>query len=115
MLVIRQNRMEMDMAHSYLDQLVMIAELTIKPEMRDEFLDYTVANLKLSRTYPGNVKFDILIDEMRPETVLFYEVWESAAAQSAYMAWRVEAGDLTKLMSMLTGQPKFTAFKFIAG
>ena len=102
------------MKHSYANRLAMIAEMNIKPEKREEFLDYTVANLKVSRSYPGNVQFDILIDETRPETVLFYEVWESAEAQQAYMAWRVEAGDLTKLLSMLANAPKFTALKSIA-
>ena len=102
------------MKHSYVNHLVMIAEMNIKPEKVDEFLDYTVANLKVSRSYPGNVQFDILIDKTRPETVLFYEVWESAEAQQAYMAWRVEAGDLTTLLSMLANAPKFTALKSIA-
>ena len=101
------------MKHSYANHLVMIAEMNIKPEKREEFLDYTVANLKVSQSYPGNVQFDILIDETRPETVLFYEVWESAEVQQAYMAWRVEAGDLTKLLSMLADAPKFTALRSI--
>ena len=94
------------MKHTCADHLVMIAEMNIKPEKLEEFLDYTVANLKVSRSYPGNVKFDILIDETRPEAVLFYEIWESAEVQQAYMAWRVEAGDLTKLLSMLADAPK---------
>lgn len=102
------------MKHTYANHLVMIAEMNIKPEKLKEFLDYAVTNLKISRSYPGNVEFDILIDETRPETVLFYEIWESVEAQRAYMAWRVEAGDLTKLMSMLAGAPKFTALKSIA-
>jgi quinol monooxygenase YgiN len=95
-------------------KLVMVAELTIKPDKVDAFLDYTVENLKISRGYPGNIEFDILIDEARPDRVLFYEVWESAEAQQAYMAWRIEVGDLTKLMSLLAGGPKFTALRRIA-
>jgi quinol monooxygenase YgiN len=102
------------MKHDLSDTLVMIAELQIKPEKLDEFLDYTVDNLKISRSYPGNIQFDILIDEARPHTILFYEVWESQEAQAEYMAWRVEAGDLTKLMSLLAGAPKFTPLKAIA-
>lgn len=97
------------------DNLVMIAELTIKPESIDEFLDYTVENLKICRSYPGNMKFDLLIDEARPDKVIFYEVWESAAAQEAYMAWRVEAGDLTKLLGYLADAPKFTPLRSIEG
>ena len=47
--------------------------------------------------------------------MLFYEVWESAEAQQAYMAWRVERGDLTVLMSFLAGEPRFTALQSIVG
>lgn len=102
------------MKHALADTLVMIAELTIQPGKRDDFLDYTVDNLALSRAAAGNIAFDIMIDEARPDQVLFYEVWESLAAQQAYMAWRVERGDLTILMSFLAGEPRFTALRRIA-
>jgi quinol monooxygenase YgiN len=106
--------MEAGMKHGLEEQLVMIAELTIKPDKLDEFLDYTVPNLSVSRGYPGNIVFDILINEGEPERVLFYEVWESAEAQQAYMAWRIGAGDLTTLMSFLAGEPKFTSLHRVA-
>lgn len=103
------------MKHPFAGNLVMIAELTVKNDRIDEFLDYTVANLTISRSYPGNVEFDILIDEARPDRVIFYEVWESRKAQQAYMAWRVEAGDLTTLTSFLAAEPRFTALRRIGG
>jgi len=78
------------MKHAVTNNLIMIAELTIKPNKLEEFLEYTVPNLEVSRSYPGNIEFDILTDQTKKETVLFYEVWESAEAQQAYMAWRVE-------------------------
>jgi quinol monooxygenase YgiN len=102
------------MKHTYADNLVMMAELTIKPEQRDAFLDYTIENRAISRAAAGNIAFDILIDEARPEQVVFYEIWESAEAQQAYMAWRIERGDLTALMSFLAAEPEFTALKSIA-
>lgn len=102
------------MKYPFSDTLVMIAELGIKPERLEDFLDYTVTNLDISRAAAGNIAFDILIDEARPNIVLFYEVWESPGAQQAYMAWRVERGDLTILMSFLAGEPKFTALRRIA-
>ena len=101
------------MKHALASHLVMIAELNVKPNMMEEFLDYTVSNLKICRSYPGNIAFDILIDQARPELVRFYEVWESAEAQQAYMAWRVEEGDLTMLLLLLAKEPKFTAYHSI--
>ena len=108
------NQMESEVNHTFENKLVMLAELPIKPEERGEFLDYTVANLAISRSAAGNIEFDILLDEACPDIVLFYEVWESAEAQQAYMAWRVERGDLTILLSFLAGEPKFTALRSIA-
>jgi quinol monooxygenase YgiN len=101
------------MEHVFAENLVMLAELTIKPEKLEEFLDYTVENLRVSRSYPGNIEFDILIDKSQPERIIFYEVWESADTQQAYMAWRVQAGDLTKLQSFLSDAPKFTPLRSI--
>jgi quinol monooxygenase YgiN len=102
------------MKYAFADTLVMIAELPIKPEKLEDFLDYTVTNLEISRSAAGNIAFDILFDEARPHLVLFYEVWTSLEAQQAYMAWRVERGDLTILMSFLASEPKFTALRSIA-
>ena len=102
------------MKHRYVETVVMLAELTVKPDKLEEFLEYTVANLKRSRSYPGNLAFDILINETQPDKIIFYEVWESPKAQQAYMAWRVQAGDLTTLLSFLAGEPKFTPLRSIA-
>lgn len=103
------------MKHTVDGQLVMLAELSIQPGKREAFLDYTVANLALSRTAAGNIAFDILLDAHHPDLVLFYEVWESVEAQQTYMAWRVARGDLTILMSFLAAEPKFTALQRIEG
>ncbi|MBX7482038.1 putative quinol monooxygenase [Qipengyuania qiaonensis] len=101
------------MTTQFNDRRVMLAEFPIKSEKRDEFLQYTTENLALSRSAAGNIEFDILIDEARSDQVFFYEVWESAEAQRAYMAWRVERGDLNILMTFLAGEPKFTALRRI--
>lgn len=91
--------------------LVMIAEFGVEPERRDEFVEFALENLELSRTYEGNIAFDILLDETRPDVVVFYEVWESAEAQQKYMAWRIGKGDLDKLQAYLTAEPKFMSYR----
>jgi len=101
------------MKHALEDRLVMLAELSIKPDKLEEFFDYTVSNLSICRAYPGNLAFDILIDDGCPERVIFYEVWESHQAQQTYMAWRIQAGDLIKLMTYLADTPKFTPLRSI--
>ena len=62
---------------------------------------------------PGNIQFDILLSESQPEKVIFFEVWESQESQREYMAWRVQAGDLTKLLSLLANEPTFTPLRRI--
>lgn len=96
-------------------ELVMIAQMNIKPDRRDEFLDYAFENLAIRRSADGNIAFDILVAEAQPNKVAFYDVWKTPEAQQAYMARRVERGDLTGLMYFLAGEPEFTAFRRVAG
>jgi len=91
--------------------LIMLAELTVKPEALNAFTAYTAENLPVCRAYPGNLRFDILVDRTAPEKVAFYEVWETPEAQQSYMAWRVQNGDLDRLLSMLACEPQFTALR----
>lgn len=99
------------MKHTVGDNAVMIAELTIRPERRDAFFEYALGNLEYCRSYAGNIGFDILVDPARPNTVIFYEVWESPEAQQAYMASRVRAGEFTALLEFLAAEPKLTALR----
>ena len=39
-------------------------------------------------------------------TVTIYEEWDKIESQQAYMAWRTERGDITKLVSVLGAPPK---------
>lgn len=94
--------------------LVVIAELQPKPERYDDFLAYAAANLPICRGYPGNLQFDVLLDSEQPEVVRFYEVWRSAEAQQAYMAWRTVAGDFTRLMTFLAAPPTFATLRPLA-
>lgn len=94
--------------------LIIVAELTIKADHRNEFLAYAEENLSICRSADGNVTFDILIDEARANTVVFYEVWKSKAAQQSYMTWRNQRGDFNTLMSYLANEPKFTELRRLA-
>lgn len=92
----------------------MLAELSVRPGLIDDFLDYAVENLAACRASAGNLAFDVLIDETRPDIVVFREEWASVAAQQAYMAWRAQSGGFTQLLSFLNSAPKLTALRRIA-
>jgi quinol monooxygenase YgiN len=98
----------------YETKVVMLAELRVRAEALDPFLDYTTANLAVSRAAPGNLVFDMLVDDADPLLVRFYEEWETAEAQRRYMAGRVAAGDLVTLLSFLAGEPRFVALRSVA-
>src|SRR3546814_3196741 len=74
--------MEAVMKYAFADKLVMLAELAIKPDKLEEFLDYTVENLKISRSYPGNIEFDILIDQAQSDRVIFRSEEHTSELQS---------------------------------
>ena len=96
-------------------QIIMVAKLEVQPGKLEAFLEYIVPNLTLSRSAKGNIRFDVLMGEVHKGAVVFYEEWESPEAQQAYLAWRVERGDLTRLMSYLSGAPEFTSYRRLSG
>ena len=85
---------------------VMITELTVDPNKIDEFIESANAHLPASLNYEGNIQFKIMVDTAEPNKVLFYEVWESQAAQQQYWAWRVQQGDFETLKQFLIAEPK---------
>lgn len=96
------------------DTLIVVAELMVKPDKLDAFFDYAVEILKLGRGYGGNIQFDILFNAAQPERVIFYEAWESPQAQEDFVASRIQAGDRTKLRSLLAAEPQFTPWRRLA-
>ena len=48
------------------------------------------------------------------KTFYVHEVWDSAASQQAYLAWRQERGDVDKLVAMLREPPIFTEREHLA-
>lgn len=93
------------------EHIEVIAQLDVLPGKLEVFLEYILPNLTASRSAKGNIRFDVLIDEEHPQSVVFIEEWESPEAQQAYLAWRVERGDLTQLLSYLSGAPNFTTYR----
>jgi len=66
----------------------------VKEEYIDQFLEATLENHQASVKEPGNLRFDILQDELDPAKFVLYEAYESeeAAAEhkktAHYQKWR---------------------------
>ncbi|MEM7710627.1 MAG: antibiotic biosynthesis monooxygenase [Pseudomonadota bacterium] len=66
----------------------------------------------LRETYDGTMaaegirSYDIRRDQGRQDEIVLVQSWDSRAQQEAYIAWRAEQGDLTKLVAGLTRPPE---------
>jgi (4S)-4-hydroxy-5-phosphonooxypentane-2,3-dione isomerase len=83
--------------------IAMWIKVTIKPELRQEFLDaIEVDALGSERDEPGCARFNVLQDVEDDAVYYFYEVYKDAAAQEAhraaphYAVWKAAANTLAK-------------------
>jgi quinol monooxygenase YgiN len=60
--------------------IYVIATLTVKPEMRAEFISAATASIKATRKEPGNIAYDMHESVTDPTKMVFVEQWESVAA-----------------------------------
>jgi quinol monooxygenase YgiN len=63
-----------------------IAQLDLLPSPKTQ--DALRSMLELTRSFPGNVRVDVLADPEDPARWLLYELWEDRASQQAYVAHR---------------------------
>ena len=67
--------------------LVVLVQVTVKPEMLAEFERAILINAEAARTRePGCVRFDVSQREEDPAQWLFYEVYKDAAAFDVHRA-----------------------------
>jgi (4S)-4-hydroxy-5-phosphonooxypentane-2,3-dione isomerase len=60
---------------------VVIVDIQIKPQNRDEFLTAMLANAKASlELEPGCHQFDVVQDEADPNHLILYEIYQDKAA-----------------------------------
>ena len=66
----------------------------VKEEHIDSFIEATLENHRASVEEPGNLRFDVLQDELDPSKFVLYEAYESEEAAAAhkqtahYKKWR---------------------------
>jgi (4S)-4-hydroxy-5-phosphonooxypentane-2,3-dione isomerase len=67
--------------------LVVLVQVTVRPEMLAEFERAIVANAEAARTKePGCVRFEVSQKEGEPTAWLFYEMYKDSAAFEAHRA-----------------------------
>ena len=60
--------------------IYVVATLTVKPEMRTEFIAAATACIKETRKEPGNIAYDLHESVTDPVKMVFVEQWENEQA-----------------------------------
>lgn len=74
--------------------IVTLVHVQVKSEFIDAFIEATRENHEKSVKEPGNIRFDILQDELVPGKFILYEAYASTQAVNAhkemphYFTWR---------------------------
>ncbi len=74
--------------------LIVHVDVSLVPEVVDEFLTATEANATASRAEPGIIRFDVIADRVDPTHIVLVEIYrddEAAAAHKEtahYATWR---------------------------
>lgn len=74
--------------------IVTIVHVYVKPQFIDDFIEATRVNHENSVKEAGNLRFDILQDDLNPAKFILYEAYATAEAVAAhketqhYLTWR---------------------------
>lgn len=83
-----------------------IVRFTFRPEVRDEIPALVDEMLRVTRTFAGLERLDILRDEADPDTWTLYEVWSGRESEDAYRAFRATPeGAIARLGEVLAAPP----------
>jgi quinol monooxygenase YgiN len=84
---------------------VVIVDLPVRPDSRDELLATLKAGLKDTRAFAGCRGASLCTDPDDLALVSIVERWESLEHYLAYDAWRVETGFMALIAPLLGGEP----------
>lgn len=90
--------------------LIVTSELSIHPAKVEEFLALVNDGLEVSRSFSGNLGFDIYVEKEKPATVFFIEQWESPEHFQRYYLWRLDRGDFESLEPYFSSPPVLRRF-----
>ena len=76
-----------------------------QPDKADEMNDWFRNNLSDTQSYEGCNLIKGGFNKEANEVIL-YEVWDNKDAHQTYVNWRVEIGDIPKLVEMSTKEPE---------
>lgn len=89
-------------------ELVAVLELTFKPDFLESAHTVMARVIAETRTFPGCISVQSVVDSKSPNTWRFVETWESAEHDAEYRKFRAGEGAITDLGPLLAGAPSLT-------
>ena len=99
----RANENREDESNMTNEKVIMLIEAKIQPQRRAELLDAAHQYLPLVRAEPGVEAFYITARKDDPDTIVFYEIYRSQAAQDFHLQQDFTKKFLTTLKSAQVG------------
>jgi len=87
--------------------IIVNLQLKVKPEKREEFIEWFYGLLPDTRNYDGCSELNACSIAGEPNAVDAVSKWESQDKYDAYLAWREEDGTLAILADYLSEEPIF--------
>lgn len=91
---------------------MVILELQEKPGGRGEVIDLIADFLPDTRQRDGYIEI-LTLANTEGDGVVLVEKWESRAHYDAYLGWRVERGDIDRIMSLCAAPPSIRYFDLV--
>lgn len=86
------------------------ADLFIKPERADEFLELLKGALPDTRAYEGCETIDTFVSQDEPGHIILVEKWAERANHESYLTWRTEQGLFEAIADFMSAPPRFSYF-----
>jgi len=85
-------------------------EFQLKSDDLDAARQAVHMTLEQTRAFEGSINVDVLVDDADPTRMIAVELWETAAAHTAYLAWRSTPEGASTLGAVLAGRPVTRTF-----
>ena len=93
--------------------IVVLFQMSAKKESLEKLIKYFKEILIETRSYEGCQGVHVYQNKESPTKLTIHAKWVSEEAQKKYIAWRMEAGEFDKLMSMLSEPPTMQYFDIV--
>jgi len=90
--------------------VTVLLEMKFKPEAVSAARDLMHRTLEVTRTFGGNLRTEVLVDEDDEAHWMIYELWDTVEHDEAYRSFRAGEGQVTELPPLLAAPPVKTRY-----